>query len=109
MAQDGGAFDAEKAFELGTLGGARVCNLEAGALQPGLLADFVAIDLNDLALFPDVHLLRSIVYALQPTAITDVFVGAKPIVRNRRLAQIQEGEVRARVRETAQKIGLKAV
>jgi len=109
IAQDGGAFDAQRAFDLGTRGGAKLCNLDAGQLEPGLLADFVAIDLNDLSLYPDVHLLRSIVYALQPTAITDVFVGAKATVRNRRLARVQEGEVRARVVETSKAIGLRAV
>ena len=109
IAQDGGAFDAQRAFDLGTRGGAKLCNLDAGQLEPGLLADFVAIDLDDLSLYPDVHLLRSIVYALQPTAITDVFVGAKATVRNRRLARVQEGEVRARVVETSKAIGLRAV
>ena len=109
IARDGGAFDAASAFQMGTLGGAKLCNVNAGSIEAGKVADFVAIRLDDLALQPEVHLLRSVVYAMQPTAITDVFVAAEPVVRDGRLSRIRESMVRERVHQTAQRIELSAV
>ncbi len=109
IATDGSAFDAPTAFRLGTEGGADLCGLEAGRIEVGRLADFVALDLSDLSMQPDVHLLRNIVYALQPTAISEVFVGAKPIVQDHGLTRVREQDVRARVAETAKRIGLQSV
>ncbi|MBR58685.1 MAG: S-adenosylhomocysteine deaminase [Myxococcales bacterium] len=109
IATDGGAFDAPTAFRLGTEGGADLCGVDAGQIAVGRLADFVSLDLADLSLQPDVHLLRNIVYALQPTAIREVFVGAKPVVQNGGLTRIREQDVRARVVSTAKRIGLQAV
>jgi 5-methylthioadenosine/S-adenosylhomocysteine deaminase len=109
IARDGGVFDAATAFALGTSGGADLCNVNAGAIEPGRAADFVALDLNDLSLQPDVQLLRSIVYAMQPSAITDVFVAGEAVVRNGRLSRIREQSVREHVDRTARRISLTAV
>ena len=96
---DGAAIDAATVFGLGTRSGAEVLGLEAGALAPGALADLVAVDLDDVSLHPRTDVLKSIVYAMSPRAVTDVWVHGRRIVARGRLATVDAGELLARVRE----------
>jgi 5-methylthioadenosine/S-adenosylhomocysteine deaminase len=96
---DGAAFPAETAFALGTRGGAAVLGLEAGAVAPGLLADLVAVDLGHPSLHPPTDLLRSVVFAMSPQAITDVWVHGRRVVEGGRLRSVDAAELLARVRE----------
>lgn len=95
---DGTAFTAEEAFRLGTVGGAQVLGLPVGEIAPGRLADLVALDLGHPSLHPPHALLKSVVYALSPQAITDVWVHGARVVRDGRLATADESELLADVR-----------
>lgn len=96
---DGTALSAERAFAMGTASGAEVLGLEAGAIAPGQLADLVAVDLDDASLHPRSDLLKSVVYAMSPRAVTDVWVHGRRVVEARRLALVDEAGLLARVRE----------
>lgn len=95
---DGAAFTAEEAFELGTRGGAAVLDLPVGEIAPGRLADLVALDLDHPSLHPPLRLLKNIVYALSPQAVSDVWVHGEPVVRAGRLLRVDEGALLAEVR-----------
>ncbi|HEV8310408.1 MAG TPA: amidohydrolase [Methylomirabilota bacterium] len=96
---DGTVFTAEEAFRLGTAGGGEVLGLPLGEVAPGQLADLVALDLGHPSLHPPTRLLKSVVYALSPQAITDVWVHGAPVVRQGRLATADEGALLASVRD----------
>ena len=96
---DGAAIDAATVFGLGTRSGAEVLGLEAGALAPGALADLVAVDLDDASLHPRTDVLKSIVYAMSPRAVTDVWVHGRRVVARGRLATVDAGALLASVRE----------
>jgi 5-methylthioadenosine/S-adenosylhomocysteine deaminase len=96
---DGAALAAETAFECGTRGGARILGLDVGAISPGLLADLVAVDLGHPSLHPPTDLLRSVVYAMSPQAITDVWVHGRRVVEGGRLQTVDAAGLLARVRE----------
>jgi 5-methylthioadenosine/S-adenosylhomocysteine deaminase len=100
---DGTAFTAEEAFRLGTVGGGEVLGLAVGEIAPGRLGDLVALDLGHPSLHPPTALIKSVVYALSPQAITDVWVHGRRVVRDGSLASLDEagllGEVRALTRE----------
>jgi 5-methylthioadenosine/S-adenosylhomocysteine deaminase len=96
---DGAALPAERAFALGTESAARMLGLEAGVLAPGRPADLVAIDLDDPSLHPRIDLLRNVVYAMSPRAVTDVWVHGRRVVESRRLVTADEQHLLARVRE----------
>jgi 5-methylthioadenosine/S-adenosylhomocysteine deaminase len=94
---DGTALSAETAFALGTRAAAGLVGLEAGVIAAGQLADLVAIDLDHLSLQPRNDLLKSVVYAMSPQAVTDVWVHGRRVVEQGRLTSISEDEVVARV------------
>ena len=96
---DGGAINAATVFGLGTRSGAEVLGLEAGVLAPGALADLVAVDLDDASLHPRTDVLKSIVYAMSPRAVTDVWVHGRRVVARGRLATVDAGALLASVRE----------
>jgi 5-methylthioadenosine/S-adenosylhomocysteine deaminase len=95
---DGAAFTAEEAFRMGTAGGGDVLGLPVGEIAPGRLADLVALDLGHPSLHPPTALLKSVVYALSPQAITDVWVHGRRVVADGRLATLDEARLLAEVR-----------
>jgi 5-methylthioadenosine/S-adenosylhomocysteine deaminase len=96
---DGTALPAERAFAMGTRGGAAILGLETGAIAAGQLADLVAIDLDDPSLHPRNDLLKSVVYAMSPRAVTDVWVHGRRVVADGRLATMDQPALVARVRD----------
>ena len=96
---DGTALPAERAFAMGTRDGAEMLGLHAGLVAPGRLADLVAVDLEHPSLHPPIDLLRNVVYALSPQAVTDVWAHGRHVVEDRRLVSADLGELLARVRE----------
>jgi 5-methylthioadenosine/S-adenosylhomocysteine deaminase len=96
---DGRALAAERAFRMGTASAAGILGLETGTIAVGQLADLVALDIEDTSLHPRNDLLKNVVYAMSPRAITDVWVHGRRVVENRRLVTVDEGRLVARVRE----------
>jgi 5-methylthioadenosine/S-adenosylhomocysteine deaminase len=94
---DGAALSATTAFDLGTRSAAALLGLDTGVIAAGRLADLVAIDLTHLSLQPPSNLLASVVYAMSPEAVTDVWVHGRPVVAGRRLLTVSEGELAVRV------------
>jgi 5-methylthioadenosine/S-adenosylhomocysteine deaminase len=98
---DGTALDGPTAFALGTASAAQILGLDAGIIDAGALADLVAVDVEHLSLQPPSDLLRSVVYAMSPQAVTDVWAGGRRVVERGRLVSVDAAELAARVRELA--------
>jgi 5-methylthioadenosine/S-adenosylhomocysteine deaminase len=96
---DGTALAAERAFAMGTRDGAEMLGVDAGVIAPGRLADLVAVDLGHPSLHPPIDLLKNVVYAMSPQAVTDVWVHGRRVVEEGRLVTIDVDELLARVRE----------
>lgn len=79
-------------FRCATANGAASLKCDAGDLAPGKLADFFTIDLNDpsVAGADEENLLAAMIFGMSRSAIADVAVGGKLIVRDRRHAAQQE-------------------
>lgn len=71
--------------------GARALGVEAGSLEPGRWADFVALDLNHPALVgaTAATLLTDVCLSMTPGAIRDVWVGGRQVVAGGRHARAE--------------------
>ncbi|MGH7275718.1 MAG: amidohydrolase family protein [Candidatus Rokuibacteriota bacterium] len=96
---DGTALPAERAFALGTISAAEMLGLEAGAIAQGRLADLVAVDLEHPSLHPRSNLTKSVVYAMSPQAVTDVWVHGTRVVESGRLVTVDARGLLSEVRE----------
>jgi 5-methylthioadenosine/S-adenosylhomocysteine deaminase len=97
---DGSALDAVTAFGMGTAAGGDLLQLPVGVFEPGRRADAVALDLNDLSLYPRNALDRTVVSSMQPTAISKVMVAGEVVVDDGELTRFP----RARVRELVEEV-----
>jgi 5-methylthioadenosine/S-adenosylhomocysteine deaminase len=96
---DGTRIAADEAFAMGTAAGARLVGWDAGVVEAGCAADLVAVDLAHPSLHPPLSLLSNVVYAMSPQAITDVWVHGRQVVRDQRLATMDQSALVGRVRE----------
>ena len=96
---DGTALDGATAFALGTASAAGILGLRAGRIEAGASGDLVAIDLDHLSLQPRSDLLRSIVFAMSPQAVTDVWVEGHRVVKSGRLTGVDARDLATQVRE----------
>ena len=75
---------ASRLFDCATVNGARALAVPAGTLAPGSFADFFTVDLRDISIAghsPE-SLLSLIVFGMNRTAIRDIAVNGKLIVRD---------------------------
>lgn len=94
----------QRLFRYATEGGANSLGLNTGRLQAGEMADFFTVDLNDpsIAGASAAELLPMIVFGLSRTAVRDVVVGGKQILRDGKHPAQQE--IVAQYREVHQQI-----
>ena len=89
------APSAAEAIELATLGGARSagCAGMLGAIEPGMRADLVALDLTDPAFRPLNSVARQVVFAETGRAVRHVWVDGRPVVRDGRSCVVDEARL----------------
>lgn len=97
MAGNPQAITAKDVLEMGTVNGGFITDWPAGRLEPGSLADFLVIDLSDLALVPGDRLASHMVYSMSERAIRHVYVHGRCVVRDGRLTGVDERELARRV------------
>ncbi len=84
--QIGGKTLASRLFDCATVNGARSLGINAGTLSAGSFADFFTVDLDDLSIagHSGEDLLPLLVFSLDRTAIRDVVVNGRWVVRDGR-------------------------
>jgi formimidoylglutamate deiminase len=102
--QVGGRALAARLFESATLHGAGSLQVSSGELRPGALADFFTVDLNDVSIAGSSaeDLLPIIVFSLNRSAIQDVVVNGRFVLRDQRHGHSEE--IVSRYRELHEKI-----
>jgi formimidoylglutamate deiminase len=95
---------ASRLFDCATIHGAHALDLPAGGLAPGAFADFFTIDLSDVSIagHSAEDLLPIIVFALNRSAIRDVVVNGRFILRDQKHAL--QDEIVSSYRETHRKV-----
>jgi 5-methylthioadenosine/S-adenosylhomocysteine deaminase len=100
------ALPAAAAFEMATIGGARVLGMEKeiGSLETGKRADLITVDLNAPNAVPLYDVYSQLVYALKGSNVQDVVVNGRPIVRDKRCLTLDSEAVIAKAREYGLKV-----
>ena len=95
---------ASRLFDCATVNGARSLGVNAGVVSPGSLADFFTVDLDDVSIagHSGGDLLPLLVFSLDRTAIRDVVVNGRWVVRDGR-HPLQE-EIVSRYKELHKKL-----
>jgi formimidoylglutamate deiminase len=100
---------ASRLFDCTTVHGARALDLPGGGLIPGSFADFFTVDLNDVSIAGHSadDLLPIIVFALNRSAIRDVVVNGRFILRDQK--HLFQDEIISRYKEAHQKVWQKGL
>jgi len=100
------ALPAAQAFELATIGGARVLGMEKeiGSLETGKRADLITVDLNAPNAVPLYDVYSQLVYALKGSNVVDVVINGRPVVRDKRCLTLDSDAVIAKAREYGLKV-----
>jgi 5-methylthioadenosine/S-adenosylhomocysteine deaminase len=101
------ACNARQAIEMATINGARALGMadRIGSIEPGKLADLVAIDLSAPNTQPVYDPAAQIVYAANSRQVSHVWIDGEPQLDNFELCRLDAGEIAATARSWAGKIG----
>jgi 5-methylthioadenosine/S-adenosylhomocysteine deaminase len=93
------ALTAADVFRMATIDGARAIGMgeHLGTLEPGKLADLVALELDHPLGLTPVRALSDLVWATGPDAVRHVLVGGEWVVRDRAVVRVDERERRAAI------------
>ncbi|WP_103102913.1 8-oxoguanine deaminase [Pseudomonas sp. LFM046] len=101
------AMTAREALEIATLGGAKVLNRnDIGALAPGMVADFVAFDLNHIAYAGALHDPLAALVFCTPTHVSTSVINGKVVVRDGQLVTVDLPRVLERHNRLARQLVL---
>ncbi len=107
VACDASALGTMDALTLGTRGGAAALGLDCGSLEPGRLADFVRVELDDAAFVPaddDADMLTLLVWAASSRLVTDVWVAGRRLVEGGVCRSVDEARAREEVTRRARRL-----
>jgi 5-methylthioadenosine/S-adenosylhomocysteine deaminase len=82
-----------RVLEMATRDGARAAYLDAGAIEPGRLADLVVVDLRGAHNQPLHRPVSALVYSALAGDVESVVVGGRPVVRQRRVLTLDEDAI----------------
>ena len=74
---------ADEAFYLATEGSASLFGLNMGKIEVGKSADLLLIDLNNIQLIPNHHLISNLVYSAQSGCINTTIAKGEILMENR--------------------------
>jgi len=89
-AGDPGVISAGDVFRMATENGAKACRCEAGALDPGRLADVVLVNLRRPHLTPVHDIINSLVYCAKAADVKTTIIDGRVVMRDRRLVTMDE-------------------
>ena len=106
ISRDPKVVNAEEAFEMATIRGARALHLEKeiGSIEKGKRADLVIVDLDDLNQTPYYNIYSDLVYATKAADVRTVIIEGRVVMRDRRLLTLNEETIKADARRYRERI-----
>ncbi len=93
--RDPTVMDAKTVIRMATIDGAKAIGLEdiIGSLEPGKQADIIIVDTNKPHMTPMYHPESHLVYVVQGSDVSDVFVAGKALMRNYAPVRLDVNEI----------------
>lgn len=90
ISQKADSLNAWESLAMATTHAAKALKLEnlIGSLKPGLMADITAFDLKHIATQPVYNPVAQLIYAASRDQVSDVWVGGKQLVKNKKLTTL---------------------
>ncbi|HTX78386.1 MAG TPA: amidohydrolase [Longilinea sp.] len=90
--QDANALTPADVFRMATTDAARTCRVEAGAIEPGKLADMAVIELKSAHLRPfhGDDLLNMLVFCVRADDVRDTIIDGQVVMRDRKVTTLDE-------------------
>jgi 5-methylthioadenosine/S-adenosylhomocysteine deaminase len=104
QAEDAQALSARSALALATSEGRLALGLPRAEIEPGDPADIVLIDVAGSHAVPRHDSASTLMFATQAMDVTDVFVGGRPVLRDRQLLAFDEHRVQSEVARLAKRL-----
>ena len=106
VTMDPQSLPATMAFEMATMGGARVLGLqrEIGSLETGKRADMISVRLDQPHALPLYEPVSQLVYALKASDVRDVMVNGKVVVRDAKILTLDEKQILQKAAEYRAKV-----
>jgi len=98
-AEDPSVISAADVFRMATENGARACRIDAGAIDPGRLADLAIVDLRKPHLAPVHDVINSLVYCAKAADVETTLIDGRVVMQNRRLLTLDENEILRQAQE----------
>ncbi|PUA38505.1 N-ethylammeline chlorohydrolase [Paenibacillus elgii] len=99
------AVSASEALKLGTLDGARSIWLDdVGALQQGMKADFIALDIDQPHFYPRTNFISHVVYSAVSKDVTDVCIDGSWVVRKGECLTMDEEKVKFEAQQSFERL-----
>lgn len=99
VAGDASAVPALQALQMATINGARALGMEdsIGSLEPGKMADIVAVKLDTFNAMPLYNIVSHLVYSTQSSQVSHVWVGGRLLLEGGQLTTIDTQKLRSNV------------
>ncbi len=104
QAEDVQSVSSREALSLATTEGRLALGLPKAEVEPGDPADLILVDVEGTHAIPPHDAASTLVFASQASDVTDVFVGGRLLMRDRRLLTIDEERVQSEVARVAKRL-----
>ncbi len=96
ISSDPKVLNAEQAFEMATIRGARALHLEnlIGSIEAGKRADIAIVDFDSLNQTPFYNIYSALVYSTKASDVRTVIINGKTVMRDRRLLTLDENVIK---------------
>lgn len=95
---------AQQALDLVTLNSAEIFRLNSGSIEEGKEANIAILDLNHYSLQPARNIISNIVYSATGNCVSDLIVGGKFVVRNKKLVNVDEEKIKEKFEKAVEDV-----
>ena len=91
--EDASVIAGDDVYKMATANGAKACNIDAGVIEEGKLADLIIIDLDKAHLVPIHDIINTLVYCARASDVESVVINGKIVMLERSIQTVDENNI----------------